>query len=104
MIGVTIHRLTQIYTDWVKNTEDTENTELFLRALCASASSAPLRSSLAPFVSLATLALTSLRLCFLCAFAFILGDLKIRTIRGLFPRGWTVKPQFTGAPDGSCRI
>ncbi len=55
MIGVTIHRLTQIYTDWVKNTEDTENTEIF--------------------------SLRSLRLCFLCAFAFILGglgDLKIR--------------------------
>ncbi len=49
MIGVTIHRLTQIYTDWVKNTEDTE-----------------------------IFSLRSLRLCFLCAFAFILGDLKIR--------------------------
>ncbi len=46
MIGVTIHRLTQIDTDWVKNTEDTE-----------------------------IFSLRSLRLCFLCAFAFILGGL-----------------------------
>ncbi len=52
-------------TDWVKNTEDTENPQKTQKLF------------LTPFVSLAPLALTSLRLCFLCAFAFILGDLKI---------------------------
>ena len=62
-------------TDWVKNTKDTENPQKTQKLF------------LAPFVSLAPLALTSLRLCFLCAFAFILGDLKIRAIRGLFPYG-----------------
>ncbi len=40
MIGVTNHRLTQIYTDWVKNTEDTENPQktqkLFLAPLASS--------------------------------------------------------------------
>ncbi len=55
MIDVTIHRLTQIYTDWVKNTEDTEN----------------------PQKTLKFFSLRSLRLCFLCAFAFILGGLGV---------------------------
>ena len=43
---------------------------------------------LAPFVSLAPLALTSLRLCFLCVFAFILGGLGNLKIRGRAPGFW----------------
>ncbi len=59
-IETDLHRLGEKHR---RHRKPTENTETFLSALG---------------VFLAPLAPISLRLCFLCAFAFILGDLKIR--------------------------